>query len=300
MTTAGEGRPTALVAFVVGSILAGGNAVGVRFSNYELDPFWGGALRFGLAAVLMLGVMAVMRLPVPRGRRLRGAIVYGVFNFGGAFAFAYLALVELHAGFAQILLSVVPLFTLLLAVLWRQERLRPAAIGGTLLALAGIVSMSLDAFEGSIPITALLAALGSSLCFAQAAVLVRRYPGAHPVAMNAVGMTVGTVVLLLGALVAGDRIVLPQQQATWVAIGYMVPVGSVLVFVLYLVVLRYWEASRAAYTFVVIPIVAVLVSAWLDNEPIGPGMILGGALVLLGVYWGALRQTESAVAQIRS
>ena len=298
MTTTYRGRRVAIGSFVVGSILAGGNAVGVRFSNYELDPFWGGALRFGLAAVLMLGVMAVMGVPFPRGRSLRGAIVYGVFNFGGAFAFAYLALVELHAGFAQILLSVVPLFTLLLAVLWRQERLRPAAIGGTLLALLGIVSMSVDAFEESIPVPSLLAALGSSLCFAQAAVLVRRFPTAHPVATNAVGMTVGTAVLLLGALVAGDRILLPQQQATWVAIGYLVPVGSLLVFVLYLVVLRYWEASRAAYTFVVIPIVAVFVSAWLDNEPIGAGIVLGGVLVLAGVYWGALRQTEPVVAEV--
>ena len=63
-------------------------------------------------------------------------------------------------------------------------------------------------------------------------------------------------------------------------------------FVLYLVVLRYWRASRAAYTFVVIPIVTLVLSAWLDDEPIGLELVLGGALVLLGVYFGALRTTE--------
>ena len=35
-----------------------------------------------------------------------------------------------------------------------------------------------------------------------------------------------------------------------------------MVFVLYLVVLRYWAASRAAYAFVLIPFVTVLLSAW--------------------------------------
>ena len=40
---------------------------------------------------------------------------------------------------------------------------------------------------------------------------------------------------------------------------------TVVVFLLYLVVLRYWAASRASYGFVIIPFVTLLLSAWLDN-----------------------------------
>ena len=36
--------------------------------------------------------------------------------------------------------------------------------------------------------------------------------------------------------------------------------GSVVVFLLYLVVLRYWAASRACYGFVIIPFVTLLLS----------------------------------------
>jgi drug/metabolite transporter (DMT)-like permease len=72
----------------------------------------------------------------------------------------------------------------------------------------------------------------------------------------------------------------------------MVVFGSVLVFVLYIVVIRLWSASRAAYAFVVTPIVTVLLSAWLDDEPITAGLVLGGVLVLAGVYVGALRSPE--------
>jgi hypothetical protein len=35
----------------------------------------------------------------------------------------------------------------------------------------------------------------------------------------------------------------------------------------------------------------VLLSAWLDNEPLGVGLLLGGLLILAGVYVGALRPT---------
>ena len=60
------------------------------------------------------------------------------------------------------------------------------------------------------------------------------------------------------------------------------------VFLLYLIVLRSWTASRTSYGFVIIPFVTIVLSAWLDNEPVGVGLVLGGLLVLAGVYVGAL------------
>jgi drug/metabolite transporter (DMT)-like permease len=85
----------------------------------------------------------------------------------------------------------------------------------------------------------------------------------------------------------------PERGATWLALAYMVVLGSGPVFVLYVVVVRLWSASRAAYTFVLIPIVTVLLSAWIDDEPIGAGLVLGRFLVLAGVYVGALRPAAS-------
>jgi drug/metabolite transporter (DMT)-like permease len=280
-------------AFLVSSLFAGGNAVGVRFSNRELAPLWGAGLRFSLAALLLLVALAVMRLPLPRGRALAGALVFGALNFGGAFALAYYGLQRIHAGLGQTLLAIVPLATLLLAVLQRQERLRAAAVVGTLLALTGIALMSRAPVRESVPLLSLLALLGSALCFAQAAVVVRRFPPVHPIVINALGMAVGGAILLVGSAVAREPLALPDRVETWLALGYLVAIGSIVVFVLYLFVLRYWPASRAAYTFVLVPVVAVGLSAWLDDEPIRGGLVLGGLLVLAGVYVGALRPARS-------
>jgi drug/metabolite transporter (DMT)-like permease len=136
---------------------------------------------------------------------------------------------------------------------------------------------------------ALLAALGSAVCFAQAAIAVRRFPAVHPVTLNALGMAVAAPLLVGGAIAADETIALPDRTSTWAALAYLVLAGSAVVFVLYLVVLRYWSASRAAYTFVVIPVVTLVLSAWLDDEPLGLELLLGGAFVLAGVYVGALR-----------
>jgi drug/metabolite transporter (DMT)-like permease len=279
----------ALAAFVVGTVLAGGNAVGVRVSNRELDPLWGAGLRFSLAACLLVAVMAAARLAIPRGRALVGVLLYGCLIFGGAFSFAYYGFVRIHAGLGQTVLALVPLATLLLAVLQGQERLRPAAVGGTLLSIAGIGVITGLSGRDVVPPLSLLALLAAVLCFAQATVLVRRFPSVHPVSTNAIGMAAGAVILVALALLFGDAIALPQRTATWLALAYMVVLGSGPVFVLYVVVVRLWSASRAAYSFVLIPIVTVLLSVWIDDEPIGAGFVSGGLLVLAGVYLGALR-----------
>ena len=284
---------TALAAFVAGAVLAGGNAVGVRVSNRELDPLWGAGLRFLLAAGLLGAVVAVLRLPLPHGRALLGAMLYGALIFGGAFSFAYYALVRIHAGLGQTILALVPLATLLLAVLQRQERLRVAAVAGTLLSLAGIGVISGLSGRDSLPVLSLLAVLAAVLCFAEATVLIRRFPPVHPVTVNAVGMAVGAAILLLLSLLFGDSLVVPEHGSTWLALAYMVVLGSGPVFVLYIVVVRLWSASRAAYSFVLIPLVTILLSAWIDDEPIGAGLVVGGAMVLGGVYVGALRHAEA-------
>ena len=291
MTTS-HGERVALTAFVTYTVLAGGNAVGVRFSNRELAPLWGAGLRFALAAALLLVVMVLLRLAFPRGRALIGSLLYGLFNFAGSFGLTYYGLVQVHAGLGQILLALVPLATLLLAVLWQQEGLAAAAVIGTLLALAGVAVISYSPLQQNVPLLSVLAVIGGAICFAQALVLVRRFPPMHPVTMNAIGMTTGAAVLLTAGLVSDEPIVLPRRPETWAAMAYLVVIGSVVVFLLYLIVLRYWTASRASYGFVIIPFVTIVLSAWLDNEPVGVGLVLGGLLVLAGVYVGALRPAQ--------
>jgi drug/metabolite transporter (DMT)-like permease len=280
--------------FLLGSVLAGVNPVAIRVSNRELDPLWGAGLRFGAAALLLYGVMLVMRLPFPRGRALFGTVAYGVLAFGVAFSLGYYALVRVHAGLAQAVLAIIPLATLLLAVSQRQERLRREAIVGALLALAGICVLVRAPLNEGVPLASLLALLGCALAVAQATVAVRRMPQVHPVTMNAIGMAVGASLQLLASLLVREHVSLPQKGSTWLALGYMVAFGSVVVYILYIAVLGRWDASRAAYSFVVIPLVTVGLSLWLDNEPLRLGLVAGGLMILAGVYIGALRSRAVA------
>jgi drug/metabolite transporter (DMT)-like permease len=290
----GQGRGT-LVAFLIGAVLSSGNPIAVKFSNVELDPLWGATLRFTLAAALMLVVMRALGLRFPRGRALLGAVLYGVFNFGLAFACLFYALVELGAGFLQILLAVIPLITLLLVVVQRLERLRVSAVAGAVIAFVGVLLMSQIALDASISIGTILVAMAAAFCLAEGAVLVRVFPPEHSVSLNAVGMTVGAAVLFVGSLLAGNEIVLPRLGETWLAMAYMVVIGSGIVFILWVFVLKRWDASRAAYNFVLLPPITLVFSNLITGEEVGVELILGGVVILVGVYIGALRPARRVV-----
>jgi drug/metabolite transporter (DMT)-like permease len=219
-------------------------------------------------------------------------MLFGLFQFAGAFGFIYYAFVQIQAGLGQTLLALVPLATLLLAVAQRQERLRGAAVVGSLLGLAGVGLLSLDPWRESIPPLAFLAVLASVLCFAQALVLVRRLPPVHPVALNAVGMVTGALVLLIVSILLGQPMVLLQRIETWTALAYVVAIGSVVVFLLHVYVAQHWGASRVSHVMVLIPFVTIMLSAWLDQEPITGGLLLGGVLVVGVSTWGAAGQAD--------
>jgi drug/metabolite transporter (DMT)-like permease len=272
---------------------SGGTAIGIRFSNRELDPMWGASLRFAFASALLLGVMAVMRLALPRGRAMAGALIYGTLHYGVAMALAYYGLVHLHAGQGQTLMSLVPLLVLLLAALQGQERLRIAGMVGALLAVVGVAALSQAAIADGVPVVSFLALVLCGLSLAQASVLVRRFPSVHPVTLNAVGAGVGAAMLLAGSVLIGETNAVPQRTETWIALGYLAMFGSAAAFVLYVFVLNRWPASRAAYSFVISPFVTVALSTQLDDEPLHAGLIAGGILILAGVYIGALREERA-------
>lgn len=239
-------------------------------------------------AALLGTLMGVLRLELPRGRALRGALLYGALGYGCAVGLTYYGLVHVHAGLGQLIFALVPLATLLLAACQGQERLHAGALAGAAGALAGVAVLAQAHLDDALPPLSLLALLASVVCVAQAAVLVRRVPRVHVVTMNAFGTFAAAFVLVPAALVAGEPIVLPRHGSTWLALAFGVVGGSVL-FVLYVFVLKRWAASRAAYLFVLAPFLTFVVSAWLDGERLGPALVVGGIFIVAGVYVGALR-----------
>jgi drug/metabolite transporter (DMT)-like permease len=278
---------TTVAAFAAIVAFGGVNGVAVRYSDRELAPLWGAAIRFGLASALLFGLVVVRRTPLPRGRALTGSLLYGLLGFAGAFGLIYWGLVQTPAGVGQIILALVPLLTYLFAIAQGLERSRWQNLAGALLAMLGIALVFGDRIGAAGPTTSLLAILGAAACMAAANVVLKQFPKCHPVANNAIAMGMGTAILLVLSLIAGEPHGMPTQAQTWAAVGYLALIGSVGVFSLFLYVIARWSASATSYVMLLMPLVTVAVAAALTSEAITTAYLAGGALVLGGVYVGA-------------
>lgn len=267
------------------------SAIAVRIGSAELPPFWGAFVRFALASLLLFVVVAARRLPLPRGRALAGAVLFGAVGFAASYALFYRGIVDVQAGLAQVLMSLIPLFTLLLAVAHRVERMHARALAGTLLATAGIVVVSTEQLTLAVPLVSLLAIVGSAACAAEAGVFVKAFPRSHIVTFNAVSMAVGAALLLALSILTNEQPALPQHLSTWLSLAYLVPIGSVGIFLLYVFVLQRWTASATSYMFVLAPFVTVAIGVVFAGELLSAPLVFGAGLVLLGVYVGALSTT---------
>src|SRR5262245_58330182 len=139
-----------LAAFVAFVVFLGVNVVAVRVSNAELPPFWGSALRFGAAALILLALTLSRRVPLPGREALPHALAYGVLGFGLAYALLYWALVRVTAGATAVIFGTVPLSTCAIAVGLRMEKMRLTGLSGALLAVAGIVAVSASQMSAAI------------------------------------------------------------------------------------------------------------------------------------------------------
>jgi drug/metabolite transporter (DMT)-like permease len=292
----GSNRPDRITLGVVGfAVLLGGmNFVAVRYSNRELAPNFGAGTRFAAAAVMLVCFMVVRRLRPPKGRELMAALLYAVLAFAVPYSLMYWALQDLSAGVAAVVFATTPLTTMVVAVTHRLERFSWRGLLGALITIAGIVVLA-DPGGATVPVTRLLAVVAATVAAAEASVVMKLVPPTDLAATNATAMAVGAMMLLVVSRALGEPWGMPHRTETWVAFGYLVVLGSVGFFALFLFALRRWTATGVAYMTPLLPVVAMFGGSVVAGEPITRSGLTGCAVVMIGVYVGALSGRRSRV-----
>lgn len=277
-----------MLAFFGLVVIGGSNAVAVRFSNFDLPPFWGAALRFASAA-LLFWVAAILRgVKLPRGRALAGIVIYGILTVGISYALLYWALLFVQASLTMVVGALAPLLTFFFALAHGQEKFRWQGLIGGLVAFAGILFGIGDQIGQEVSLLPLFAVLLGFAAISEGAVLYKTFPKSSPLVVNAVAQTTGALMLLAISLIAGESWQLPGTQEAWTAYLYLVFAGSFAMFYLILYVLDRWTASATSYTFLLFPVVTIIIGSWLADEVISTRFLIGTAIVMVGVWVGAI------------
>ncbi|MEV0278766.1 DMT family transporter [Streptomyces sp. NPDC050610] len=234
----------------------------------SITPFLLILLRFVLSAVLMWAVVAVRRIPLPRGRVLAWTVAGGVLVQGVQFLGLYWGMAHgVSAGIASLVIAMNPVATAVLArlLLGRRENrwgLLALACGAMGVVAACLPRLLSDPGVGPGLITVLIALGGLS---AGSLLQGRKLRGVDPFVFTAIGVTGSIPPAGVLALTAPQRVSDPVP-----AVGLLVVLVfiSALAMVCYAGCVRRMGARGASVLFALIPAVAVVAAWCLQGTPI--------------------------------
>lgn len=272
------------------AVCFGGTWVPAAVAVESVPPFTIAAVRFGLAALLLYGWARLAHRPLsPIGARdwpiIVGLAVTAVAGYNWLFLTG-LTLAPATDG-AIIVPGLAPVFTAVIASFTLGERLGTRGYVGLALAAVGLVLVVRPA--GATDSARLL---GDGLFLAGAAlwgvysVLARNASTRFSaVSVSLYGMALGTVVLVpLALLEDGPTALAGAPIEALAGIGYLAVFGSVAAFVLLNLGVARIGAARASAFALLVPIIGVLTSVAFLGDRLGPTTIVGGAVVLAGLW----------------
>lgn len=227
-------------------------------------------------------------------------LAFGLVEMAGPFLLLSHAETQLPSGLTGLLVSTVPLFAVIIALL-RGDRsaLAPVRLGGLLLGFAGVAVVVAgpglfphepsSAFAiGEVLLTAVLYAIAPFII----ALKLKDVPSLGTITLALFGIGVG---YLPAALLTQHDV--PTVRAT-VSLLLLGVVCTALAFVAFFALIREVGPVRAPLFTYVNPVVAIVLGAVVLAEPLTPGLLIGFPIVLIGCWFaatgGRLRPRPSA------
>jgi drug/metabolite transporter (DMT)-like permease len=291
------GRPSAALvwgALAIVYVVWGSTYLGIRVAVETLPPLVSAGFRFGLAGAVLALVLRVRRGPSAlrvTWRQAGAAALVGLLLLAGGNGLVVVAEsgppgVAVPSGVAALLIATVPLLLVVLRAAG-GDRPRLLTILGVLVGFGGLVVLvAPTAGAGAAPvagaITVVCAAVAWSIgSFASGRLGLPDDPfvatvyemAAGSVALAGFGVARGELGFDLGAV----------SGRSWSALAYLTVAGSLVAFTAYVWLLRNAPLSLVSTYAYVNPAVAVALGAVLVSEPVTGRVLLGGAVIVVGV-----------------
>ena len=263
------------------SALWGASFLFIRIASPLLGPQVMAALRIGLATLTLMAIMRVAgeRWPWHHWRELCGL---GALTVALPFLLYAWAALHLPAGYSSLLNTMAVPFGVLAAAWMKEDTLSTRKWLGCACGFAGVaLIVQLGPLDPTpVLLAAALACITASACYGISTTWMKRATQRMSPLAVAAGIHAAALVLLLPGAVRN----LPQAQFTPLALAVVAVMGVVtsgLAYWLNLRVLTQVSPVAAMSSAFMIPLFGVAWGHLFLDEALGPGMLWGGALVLV-------------------
>ena len=289
MSAAAQPRSSvaALAAVIFAVTMWGLIPVAMRFLILRLSPETAMVLRLWPAGLLAITVALVIGVRKIAWRDwLRIAIAAWCGNLGYQILAAY-GMAGVPASWTGLIFGLEPVFIALFAVILANEKLTAWLISGIVVALSGTAALMLGSTltpSGDVSLTGLILVTLSTMGWGIYTVVIR------PASLNYGSIQVACLALAFAAIpmpaFTGPAFVTEVQgmdPTDWAAVGFVVVFGTFLATAAWNYALGHMESSIAGVFLYVQPVVAALGGILLLDERLTWPLLLGGALIILGV-----------------
>jgi drug/metabolite transporter (DMT)-like permease len=283
--------PGILLPFLLITLIWSSTWIVIKGQLGTVPPIWSVSYRFWIAgaAMLVLARLTGASLNLGRGGFVL-AMLLGAFQFVVNYSFVYVSELYITSGLAAVVFALLVAPNAVLAWLFFGERVGGRFVLGSAVAMAGVAllfaqEMRLaqgatgDVLKGLAFV--LVAVLAAS--FANVMQLMPAIRGRPIAAMLGWAMLYGAAADAAFAVAFVGPPVFDLRPSYWLGLLYLSLVASALAFWLYYRIIRAIGPAKAAYSSVLIPIVAMAISTALENYRWSPLAIAGGLLVVAGL-----------------
>ena len=292
--------PTALnwVSIFALGLIWGGTFMVVSMALESYGPITVATARTTLGAVTLVLLAAAMGRPLPlRDVRLwRYIIPIGLFSTALPFFLLSWGQQYVASAFAGLSMAALPLFLLPLAHVFSDERMNTRRTIGVLIGFIGAaVLLGPGAFSGgsgNLEPLARLACLGAVLSYSVSSITTRQCPPVDPIALSALSLLVGSLVLL-PMMLAIEGVPQWQSGRSGYAIVFLGLVPTALATLLRIQTIRSAGSVFLSLVNYQVPLWAVVFGVAILNETLPISFFLALALILTGLVisqFGALRR----------
>jgi drug/metabolite transporter (DMT)-like permease len=287
-----------VLVWLVLALIWGSTWLFIKLGLEDLPPFTFAGIRFVIAVIILLTVVAIRRSPLPRDWRDWALIAgTGVLAFAINYGLLFWGEQRTSSGLAAILQTIIPVFGLVLAHLHLpQERITWPKLVGVVLGIAGVALIFSNQMEtgGSAAFQGSLAIVVGAFGAAYSNVLIKSRGGKLDYAVLAAGqMFFGLVPLLVvGTIFEGNPLDLRWTPLALVSLFYLALVGSAVAFLLYYWLVRHMEVTKTMLIALVTPLIAVSLGMLVRGEELTWQIVAGGVCIMAGIGVVVLRRMK--------
>jgi drug/metabolite transporter (DMT)-like permease len=281
-------RRRAVAALVAAGVLWGTTVPLSKLALAWLPAGWLTAMRFGLAAPVLLALASRNR------RRLRAAftpavLASGAIGYGGSVVVQNAGITRTSVTHAALLIGAVPVLVAVIAAVWHRTVARPVAWAGFALSLAGVGLVTAGGGGGGATPVGDGLVLASVLVSATFTVgQARLLPGRDPAAVTGVQFLGAALASLLFSVFAEGAPAAPTAAGPVLAVVALAACGTLLPFTLFAHAQSRVSAEVAGAFLNLEPLVGALAGAVVFGDPVGIGQVGGGAAILVGIGLSSL------------